>query len=61
LDWQENLQSEELPPEWMWPYDDDLELWFEEVDRRRREKFGGSDADASSEGMLANEYARDRR
>lgn len=60
LDWQENLQSEEMPPEWMWPFDEDLELWFEEVDRNRKEKYGGN-ADSSSEEMLENEYARDRR
>lgn len=63
LDWYENLQSDEMPPEWMWPFDEELELWFEEVERKREEKYGGEgdSSDASSEAMLSNEYARDRR
>lgn len=51
-----------MPPEWMWPFDAELELWFEEVERKREEKYGGGEsAGASSEGMLANEYSRERR
>lgn len=59
LSWQENLMSEEVPPPWMWPFEDELELWFEEVDRKRKERFGG---DSEPEGeMMENEYARGRR
>lgn len=51
-----------MPPEWMWPFDEELDIWFEEVDRKRKEKYGGGEtSDISSEGMLTNEYARDRR
>jgi hypothetical protein len=46
----------------MWPFDDLLEPWFEDVDRKRKEKYG-SPSDASSEGTfeVENELARDRR
>lgn len=60
LDWEENLQSEEMPPEWMWPFDDELEAWFEEVQRKRDEKYGG-DSSASSEPMMSNDLAEGRR
>ena len=39
LSWQENLLEEERPPEWMWSFEDELEIWFEEVDRARKEKY----------------------
>lgn len=60
LDWQENLSSDEMPPEWMWPFDEELELWFEEVERQRKEKYGGG-ASESTENLLENEYAKGRR
>lgn len=60
LEWQENLQTDEMPPEWMWPHDDELELWFEEVDRARKERYGGGGDDSGSETMLKNEYAEGR-
>lgn len=47
-----------MPPEWMWPFDDDLEVWFEDVDRKRKEKYGGDSE--PSESMLENEFARGR-
>lgn len=58
LDWTENLSSDELPPPWMWPFDDELALWFEEVERKREEKFGGSPDEESS--MERNELAEGR-
>lgn len=62
LDWQENLMSEEMPPEWMWPLDDALESWFKEVERKRKDRFGGSGDDDDDDGtpMMHNEYAKDR-
>lgn len=61
LTWQENLTNEEMPPQWMWPFDEELEVWFEEVDRQRKNRFGSSDDDDEPMGaMMQNEYAKDR-
>lgn len=43
LQWRENLVSEEMPPEWMWIFDNELEIHFQEVDRARKAKYGISD------------------
>lgn len=60
--WQENLLDDEMPPNWMWPFDDELEIWFENVDRERAEKYGGSSSssDVESTEMMGNELARER-
>lgn len=31
VNWYENLPSEEVPPEWMWPLDWELDDWFLEI------------------------------
>ncbi len=65
LGWFENLQKDETPPEWMWPFDDQLNEWFDQVERDRNDKYGGgNDRDElSSQGgiVLENEYAADMR
>lgn len=67
LTWQENLGPDEMPPVWMWPIDDELKAWFEEVERARKEKYGGgsdsSSSDDSPDGgsMTQNEFAKGRR
>lgn len=61
LDWQENLLPEEMPPEWMWPFVDELEIWFEEVDTKRKERYGGTAASDEEGSMMRNELARDLR
>jgi len=67
LSWQENLSKEEQPPKWMWPHDDELVVWFDEVRMIREEKYGGgndggSDRDDSPmEGMMGNEMADAKR
>lgn len=62
LDWHENLMKEEIPPEWMWPVDHELEMWFEEVERKREAKFGnGAGDDDDPSGMMHNELADEIR
>lgn len=67
LSWQEHLSKEEVPPKWMWPHEEELVVWFEEVQIARDEKYGGgSDTsngdyrEAPVEGMMSN-AASDRR
>jgi hypothetical protein len=52
-----------MPPEWMWPLDDEIIPWFEDVRAKRKEKFGGGgdDDDDRSSSMMQNDYARGRR
>jgi hypothetical protein len=56
--WQENLMSEDMPPNWMLPFDSELELWFEEVDRRREDRYGGGAEESGS--MMENELTKGR-
>lgn len=53
--WQENLTREEMPPDWMWHLETELEAWFEEVDAKRRDKYGGDTRDEVP--TMQNEYA----
>lgn len=63
LDWFENLSGDEIPPEWMWPFDDELEVHFQEVEARRNEKYGvtSSGGDVDGGPMMANELAQGMR
>jgi len=62
LDWQENLSKDEVPPEWMWPFDEELKAWFEEVDRKRSEKFGGGSSSGDIDGpSMSNQLAEEMR
>lgn len=58
LGWQENLGEDEMPPEWMWALDEELEEWFEEVQMVRKEKYstGGSGDETP---MMTNALAKD--
>lgn len=50
-----------MPPPWMWPFDDALEQWFEEVDRRRKDRMGPSDDDDEPTDMMENELTKGMR
>lgn len=43
--WQDNLTSEEMPPEWMWPLDEEVADHMEAVHEERKRKFGKDDDD----------------
>lgn len=55
--------KDEIPPRWMWTVDHDLDIWFEEVERKREEKFGtgGSSDDEPAGPMMRNELADEIR
>jgi hypothetical protein len=60
-DWQENLLSDEMPPRWMWPFEDELEIWFEAVEEQRKARYGGGDSSGdTSVPMMKNELAQGR-
>lgn len=55
-----------MPPEWMWPLDEEIVAWMERVVEDRREKYGGGDKGSARDSretvpMMDNEYAKGRR
>lgn len=44
----------------MWPFEDELEIWFEEVDQQRKERYGVKDAHDDGQPMMQNELAKGR-
>ncbi len=52
-----------MPPAWMWPYEDELEIWFENVEEQRKEKYGGggSTAEDTDAPLMRNELSPTRR
>lgn len=61
IGWQENLLSEEMPPEWMWPLTDELEEWFEAVSARRKDGTSRDDDLEDAPDMMQNTLTRGRR
>lgn len=49
LSWQESLGGKEMPPQWMWAHASELNIWFDEVDTYRRQKYGIEDDDGWGE------------
>lgn len=58
LDWHENLMEDDIPPEWKWPFDEELKEWFEEIKAARR---AGQEVETRDEvPMMGNELATER-
>jgi putative NADPH-quinone reductase len=57
LQLQQDLSSEEMPPEWMWPLPWEMEQWIDRVVRERKAKYGGNDSDFDSADYTENEFA----
>lgn len=57
LNWQENLPTDEIPPRWMWFFEDELEQWFDDVDRARKSKWNDDydDREEPAQGYMYNE------
>lgn len=57
LQLQENLDRDEMPPEWMWPFTDEMNEHIDRVqaDRRNRYSSGGSDSPSSEDTMQDNQ------
>ncbi len=53
--------GDEMPPEWMWPLSDDLDEWFQDVERKRKVKYGGTDSIEEPDDMAQNELSARRR
>lgn len=57
LSWEEHLPRHERPPEWMWPYPQELKVHFERVEQNRKDGVTPEDR-AAEEGESENEYVR---
>lgn len=60
------MTSEEMPPEWMWPLDEEIVIWMERVAEDRKERYGGGSDSGSRDDretvpMMSNEFARERK
>lgn len=59
LDWHENLMEEDIPPEWMWPFDKALDEWFDDIKAAHAQ--GGSQRDDREVvPMMSNDLAEGR-
>lgn len=56
--WFENLAPDEIPPQWMWPFDWELEAHFDRVKEARDKKYNTNDsAEPDGEQWEENQYA----
>lgn len=51
LSWLENLSDEDMPPSWMWAFDEELTDWFDAIQAKHKSEMSG---DETSE-MMKNE------
>jgi hypothetical protein len=59
LSWYENLAEDDIPPEWMWGFDDLLEEWFDDI--RAARASGSTPTEQHTEvPMMENELASGR-
>jgi len=60
LQLQEDLSSDEMPPEWMWPLWWEMERWLNRIVKERAAKYGSDDnADVDwEENELAAEWKK---
>lgn len=57
MNWHENLPGDEIPPAWMWPFDELLDDWFEQVEADRKAKWDNPGSQDEEADMMDNEYA----
>lgn len=64
LSWYEAYAEEEVPPENIWEDSEGLDLWWKEVDRKRKEKAEDPESQSSGDDdpkMISNDLARELR
>lgn len=61
MSWFENILPAEIPPEWMWPFPEELDTWWDEV-KQAREMGGMSRMEPGEDvPMMSNDLAKDLR
>ena len=56
ISWLDNLPKKEMPPQWMWPFDEKIIEWFNAVNSDRN---GGISTD-ESKNLVQNDFAKGR-
>ena len=56
LDWHENMVEDDIPPEWMWTFDEALNEWFEDLKASR----ANPTPEHTEVPMMENEFAAGR-
>ena len=56
MGWYEHLAEGEIPPQWMWPFDDALEEWMDGVKADRKSQYS-TDASDTEANMDSNDLA----
>lgn len=59
LSWYENMSDDDIPPEWMWVFDELLEEWFDDI-RKARTSDTGPTVKHTEVPMMENELATGR-
>lgn len=55
LQLQENLDRDEMPPVWMWPFTERMNEWLDRITRERKERYSnGASSDAGDDDMQEN-------
>jgi hypothetical protein len=44
----------------MWPYEEELEIWFDQVEEARNARYGREKSDDTTVPMMSNELAKGR-
>lgn len=65
LSWHENLQPDEVPPEYLWEDGEGLEQWWKRIEEKRSDGISTGRGSSSSDdegdpdpGMAENDYAQ---
>lgn len=53
--WRENTLEDEMPPQWMWPFSEEVERHFANVDEARKARATGEESESD---MEENELAK---
>lgn len=56
LDWFENLTTEDIPPEWMWPFSDEITIWFDDIKQKKADEISAGDTGDTVAPMEKNEH-----
>lgn len=54
LQWQDNLVAKEMPPRWMWIFEESLSNWFEDLKSQREGPAPSSSDSTDSPSMMSN-------
>lgn len=54
LQLQENLDRDEMPPQWMWPFVQEMNEWLDRIQSERRNRYNAPAASSDDDDMQEN-------